>query len=137
MAQLLHGRARTTAATRAAIQHSTESLQKLATRYGINPKTVAKWRKRTTTTDERLGPLPASTVLTAVQNGGVNLYIGCENPGTETVYFDDFRLQPVQAPMTAYVYDAHTHQRTHTLDGDNLYNRTEYDIAGQGNRRLP
>ena len=74
------------------------------------------------------------SVLTAVQNGGVNLYIGCENPGTETVYFDDFRLQPVQAPMTAYVYDAHTHQRTHTLDNDNLYTRTEYDIAGQVKR---
>jgi transposase-like protein len=29
-----------------AIQHSQESLKRLSVRYGINPKTVAKWRKR-------------------------------------------------------------------------------------------
>ena len=28
----------------------------LAGRYGINPKTVAKWRKRTHVTDARMGP---------------------------------------------------------------------------------
>jgi transposase-like protein len=62
--QVLHGSARTTAAVRAAIQRSAESLQTLATRYGIDPKTVAKWRKRSTTTDAVMGPKPVSTVLT-------------------------------------------------------------------------
>jgi transposase InsO family protein len=71
MGQLLHGSARTTAATRAAIQHSTESLQRLAQRYGINPKTVAKWRKRTTTADAPMGPPPASTVLTASEEAAI------------------------------------------------------------------
>ena len=46
MGQVLHGSATTTAAVRRAIQHSQESLRALAKRYGINPKTVAKWRKR-------------------------------------------------------------------------------------------
>ena len=46
MGQVLHGSATTTAAVRRAIQHSQESLRTLATRYGINPKTVAKWKKR-------------------------------------------------------------------------------------------
>jgi transposase InsO family protein len=37
----------------------------LAARYGLNPKTVAKWRGRTTTADARMGPArPRSTVLT-------------------------------------------------------------------------
>ena len=63
MAQLLHGSARTTAAIRAAIQRSQESLQALAVRHGINPKTVAKWRKRATVQDAPMGPAPASTVL--------------------------------------------------------------------------
>ena len=67
MAQLRHGSARTTAAIRRAIQHSQESLQSLATRYRINPKTVAKWRKRLTTTDAPMGPKPVSTVLSAAQ----------------------------------------------------------------------
>jgi len=67
MGQVLHGSARTTAAIRRAIQHSQESLQSLATRYRINPKTVAKWRKRPTVQDARMGPEPASTVLTAAQ----------------------------------------------------------------------
>ena len=39
----------------------------LATRHGINPKTVAKWRERTTVTDAAMGPTPASTVLPVEQ----------------------------------------------------------------------
>jgi transposase-like protein len=41
------------------------SLRALARRYGINQKTVTKWRKRTSVADERTGPKEAkSTVLT-------------------------------------------------------------------------
>lgn len=46
MGQLLHSCARTTEAMRRDIQNSEESLKTLANRYGINPKTVAKWRAR-------------------------------------------------------------------------------------------
>lgn len=67
MGQLLHGSARTTAVVRAAIQRSQESLSTLARRHHLNPKTVAKWRKRTTLTDTPMGPKPASTVLTPQQ----------------------------------------------------------------------
>ncbi len=66
MGQVLHGSARTTAAVRRAIQHSQESLRALSRRYGINPKTVAKWKKRTSVADQRTGPkAPHSTVLSA------------------------------------------------------------------------
>jgi Integrase core domain len=65
MGQLLHGSARTTAALRRAIQHSQESLAKLAARYDLNPKTVAKWKKRPYVHDAAMGPKhPHSTVLT-------------------------------------------------------------------------
>src|SRR6187397_2827013 len=65
MGQVLHGSARTTAAVRRAIQNSQESLRVLARRHGINPKTVAKWKKRPSVQDERTGPKePRSTVLT-------------------------------------------------------------------------
>ena len=40
------------------------SLRQLAKRYGINPKTVAKWKKRHSTADRKTGPSePKSTVL--------------------------------------------------------------------------
>ncbi len=45
MGQILHGCATTTAALRRTIQNSQESLIKMAVRYRINVKTVAKWRK--------------------------------------------------------------------------------------------
>jgi transposase InsO family protein len=65
MGQVLHGSATTTEAIRRAIQHSQESLRVLAKRHGINPKTVAKWKRRTAVTDLPTGPKePKSTVLT-------------------------------------------------------------------------
>ena len=64
MGQILHGSATTTEAIRRAIQHSQESLRSLAKRYGINQKTVAKWRKRGSVADLPTGPKePKSTVL--------------------------------------------------------------------------
>lgn len=64
MGQVLHGSASTTAAIRRAIQNSQESLRVLAKRHGVNPKTVAKWRRRSSTADMRPGPKDAhSTVL--------------------------------------------------------------------------
>lgn len=64
MGEVLHGSAKTTEAVRRAIQHSQESLRALAKRYGINQKTVAKWKKRTSVADLPTGPnSPASSVL--------------------------------------------------------------------------
>src|ERR1700748_2522896 len=64
MGQVLHGSATTTEAVRRAIQDSQASLRALAKRYGINPKTVAKWKKRTSVADLPTGPKQAkSTVL--------------------------------------------------------------------------
>src|SRR5512147_2035553 len=64
MGQVHHGSATTTAAIRRAIQNSQASLRQLSKRYGINPKTVAKWRKRSSVDDLPTGPRePKSTVL--------------------------------------------------------------------------
>jgi transposase InsO family protein len=66
MGQVLHGSATTTEAVRRAIQGSQESLRGLARRYGINPKTVAKWKRRSSVADVPTGPKQArSTVLSA------------------------------------------------------------------------
>ena len=71
MGQVLHGSARTTAAVRRAIQHSQESLRILGRRHGVNPKSIAKWRKRTSVTDRKTGPTPKSTVLSLEQEAVV------------------------------------------------------------------
>jgi transposase InsO family protein len=64
MGQVLHGSATTTEAIRRAIQNSQESLRTLAKRHGINPKTVAKWKRRNSVADLPTGPKePTSTVL--------------------------------------------------------------------------
>src|SRR5690606_34903319 len=66
MGQVLHGSATTTEAIRRAIQNSEESLRALSKRYGINQKTVAKWKKRTSVADLPTGPKdPRSTALSS------------------------------------------------------------------------
>jgi hypothetical protein len=68
MGSVLHGCARTTPRIRAELQASQESSRALAARYGLNPKTVRKWRKRATTADAPMGPkVPKSTVLTPAE----------------------------------------------------------------------
>ena len=66
MGQILHGSARTTAAVRRAIQHSQESLMALAKRHGINPKTVAKWKRRTSVNDLPTGPKDAKSTTLSI-----------------------------------------------------------------------
>jgi len=64
MGQILHGSATTTHAIRAAIQRSQASAAALSQTYGINPKTVLKWKKRVCIEDRKTGPKqPHSTVL--------------------------------------------------------------------------
>ena len=64
MGQVRHGSATTTHAVRAAIQRSQASIAELSRELGINPKTVAKWRKRQTVEDQKTGPKdPRSTIL--------------------------------------------------------------------------
>jgi len=71
MAQVLHGSATTTAAVRRAIQHSQESLRALAKRYGINQKTVAKWKRRTSAADLPTGPKQAKSTVLSVEDEAI------------------------------------------------------------------
>ena len=71
MGQVLHGSASTTAAVRRAIQNSQESLRTLAKRHGINPKTVAKWRSRSSTVDMRPGPKDAHSTVLSIEEEAI------------------------------------------------------------------
>ncbi|QKD88187.1 IS481 family transposase [Xanthomonas axonopodis pv. vasculorum] len=67
MGQVVHGSATTTEA-----KHSQESLRALSKRYGINQKTVAKWKKRRSTADLPTGPRqPCSTVLSVTDEAAI------------------------------------------------------------------
>lgn len=54
MAIRLHGSARTTPGIRSGLRLATGSHRSLAKLYGINPKTAAKWRSRTSVLDAPL-----------------------------------------------------------------------------------
>ena len=72
MGQVRHGCATTTYAIRAAIQRSQVSTAALSRELGINPRTVAKWRKRKTVEDRKTGPKePRSSVLSEAEEAMV------------------------------------------------------------------
>jgi transposase-like protein len=71
MGQVLHGCATTTEAIRRAIQNSQESLRALARRYGINQKTVAKWKQRETVADLPTGPKKAKSTVLSVEDEAI------------------------------------------------------------------
>ena len=67
MGQVLHSSATTTEAVRRAIQNSQASIRALAKQYGINPKTVAKWKKRGHTQDAPMGPKQKQSTVLSVE----------------------------------------------------------------------
>src|SRR3954462_12411768 len=71
MGQVLHGCATTTEAVRRAIQNSQESLRALAKRYGINQKTVAKWKQREIVADLPTGPKEAKSTVLSIEEKAI------------------------------------------------------------------
>jgi len=61
-----------------------------------------------------------------------SIEVVCENTeGPRDVYFDDFRVHPLGAKMTSYVYDQDRGLLSYILGTNNLYTRFEYDHAGK------
>jgi len=72
MGQVLHGSAKTTHAVRAELQRSQASVAQLAKRFGINEKTVIKWRDRPSVEDLPMGPKERrSSVLSAMEEAAI------------------------------------------------------------------
>lgn len=72
MGQVLHGSAKTTHAIRGELQRSQASVASLAKRFGINEKTVIKWRKRRSVEDMPMGPKERrSTVLSEMEEAAI------------------------------------------------------------------
>ena len=73
MGEMPHGCARTTPVNRLLIQQCTESLQKLATRFNVDPQNSGR-RGRTTTEEAVRSPKPASAVLTPAEEAAIILF---------------------------------------------------------------
>lgn len=72
MGQVLHGSAKTTHAIRGELQRSQASVASLARKYGLNEKTVLKWRKRQSVEDMPMGPKErCSTVLSPMEEAAI------------------------------------------------------------------
>lgn len=71
MGNIYHSNAKTTAIIRAEIQDSKESLLVLAERYRLNPKTIQKWRTRTSLADGKSGPKEPKSALTPLEQASI------------------------------------------------------------------
>lgn len=69
MGQVLHDCATTTHAVRKAIQRSQSSVSELAQAYGINQKTVRKWRARKSVEDAPMGPKSVRSTRLSPEEG--------------------------------------------------------------------
>ncbi len=74
MGQVLHGSATTTEAVRRAIKHSQESLRALAKRYGVNQKTIAKWKS-----SEMSHGVPRRRGAAGMRHTPMRLSLPCDN----------------------------------------------------------
>jgi len=85
---------------RAAIQRSKASLQALSGRYGINPKSVAKWRTRTSLEDRPMGPKVLATLADICAGGSSARLTGFPKSRA-----DAFQL--IANPLTRLRFAAH------------------------------
>ncbi|NCA84330.1 MAG: hypothetical protein EOM83_02005 [Clostridia bacterium] len=65
-----------------------------------------------------------------VASRNLNITISLEK-GTANTYFDDVRIIPFDANMTAYVYDDMNLRLTYILDENNYFTRYEYNNQGE------
>ena len=125
MGQVLHRSATTTEAIRRAIQHSQESMRALARRHGINPKTVAKWKKRESTADRRTGPtVPRSTVLSVEQEAIIVAFRKHTLlPLDDCLYTLQATIPPLTRSSLHRCLERHGISRLPEVEGDKLHKK--------------
>ena len=69
--------------------------------------------------------IPASAL-----NGTSTLEVGCRTVSGDDVYVDDFRFQPMDAGMTAYVYTGQG-ELWYVLDNENMFSEYQYNDKGE------
>ena len=85
MSHVYHPRAKTTVAIQKEIQESKETVDVLAEKYRLNPKTIQKWKHREDLTDAKMGTKSPRYTLTEEEQT-----IICHTRRTTLLSFDDF-----------------------------------------------
>ena len=78
MGQILHGSATTTHAVRAAIQRSKATIAELSAQYGVNPKTVLKWRNRSSVEELPMGPKGVRSTVLSTAEGKLHMFVAID-----------------------------------------------------------
>jgi transposase len=98
-----HSRATTTPRVRRAIQASEETNIALAKRYRVNRKTIAKWKGRESTSDERMGPKnPRPSLLTFEDEAIILAYRWRTRLALDDAHLRLRRLMPKLSRSTLY-----------------------------------
>jgi transposase len=98
-----HSCATTTPRVRRAIQESEEKNIILAKRYGVNRKTIAKWKARDATSDERMGPNnPPPRLLSREDEAIILAYRWRTRLALNDAHFRLKRLMPKLTRSTLY-----------------------------------
>jgi transposase len=98
-----HSCATTTPRVRRAIQESEEKNIILAKRYGVNRKTIAKWKARDVTSDERMGPnSPPPRLLSREDEAIILAYRWRTRLALNDAHFRLKRLMPKLTRSTLY-----------------------------------
>ena len=121
MGQVLHGRVTTTEAVRRAIYHSQASLGALAKRYGMNQKTVAKWRKRTSVADLPTGPKDAKSAVLTLEEEAIIVAFGRHTllPMDDCLYAFQPTIPHLSRSSLHRCRHRHDISRLHKVEGDN------------------
>jgi hypothetical protein len=63
------------------------------------------------------------------KNSTINIYV--TNNDASGYYFDDFRMHPIYASVSSFVYDKDTDELTYILNANNIATKYVYDPAGR------
>lgn len=105
---------------------------------GLNPSNVALYYKLGAT-ETLLTPTSIqagnwqrleAVIPASVLDGTTTLEVGCRAINGDIVYVDDFRFQPLDAGMTAYVYNELGELRF-VLDNENMFTEYQYNNKGE------
>ena len=118
----MHGSATTTSAIRAAIQASMLSIRAIAQQHGVNPKTVAKWKSRTSTEDLPMGPTrPRSQKLSVEEEGScIGFRMHTLLPLDDCLYALQLMMPQLSRSSLHRLYQRHHISRVFSIPGTNI-----------------
>lgn len=120
MGQVLHGSATTTHAVRAAIQRSKATVAELSERYSINPKTVLKWKHRSSVEDLPMGPRDMHSTVLSIEEEAICIAFRKHTllPLDDCLYALQVTVPHLTRSSLHRLFQRHDISRLPSVDGD-------------------